>query len=385
LIENRPRGTFRGMAIKLLHTADWQLGKPFSRFEGDVGAVLREARLNAVERIAELASEADVNAVLVAGDVLESEHAEPGLLRRMVHRMAGFAGPWLLLPGNHDPARPGGVWDRFQSSGDCPDTIRVLAKPEPVSLEGGRLVVLPAPLMQKHVSGDPTSWFDSADLPAGAVKVGLAHGSVPELLAGQAASPNAIPLNRAEQVGLDYLALGDWHSVLQVGPRTWYSGTPEPDDFTRSGLGEVLLVTLSEPGAPISVDRRRTGRHIWQTSRVDLGVLPDHAVVADQLEAITAGIETPAETVLRLTLDGTLDLAGRAALDAALERLEARLRHLEHREDGLTISASAADIEAFATEPLIKEAVAALIASDDPAAPAALRLLHATCQRLERG
>jgi ABC-type phosphate transport system auxiliary subunit len=147
----------------------------------------------------------------------------------------------------------------------------------------------------------------------------------------------------------------------------------------------VLLVTLSESGAPISVDRRRTGRHIWQTSRVDLGVLPDHAVVADQLEAITAGIETPAETVLRLTLDGTLDLAGRAALDAALERLEARLRHLEHREDGLTISASAADIEAFATEPLIKEAVAALVASDDPAAPAALRLLHATCQRLERG
>ena len=282
------------MAIKLLHTADWQLGKPFSRFEGDVGAVLREARLDAVERIAD-ARQARPTSKPCWWRATCSRASTPSraCCGAWCTAWRGFAGPWLLLPGNHDPARPGGVWDRFQSSGDCPDTIRILAKPEPVPLEGGRLVVLPAPLMQKHVSGDPTSWFDSADLPAGAVKVGLAHGSVPELLAGQAASPNAIPLNRAEQVGLDYLALGDWHSVLQVGPRTWYSGTPEPDDFTRSGLGEVLLVTLSEPGAPIAVDRRRTGRHIWQTSRVDLGVLPDQAVVADQLEAITAGIETP--------------------------------------------------------------------------------------------
>lgn len=373
------------MAIKLLHTADWQLGKPFSRFEGDVGALLREERLAAVERIAELASKADVTAILVAGDVLESEHAEPALLRRMVHRMARFAGPWLLLPGNHDPARPGGVWDRFKSSGDCPDNVLVLSEPTPLPLAGGRLVLLPAPLTQKHVSGDPTAWFETADLPAGAIKVGLAHGSTAELLAEQAASPNSIPLNRAERVGLDYLALGDWHSVLQVGPRTWYCGTPEPDDFTKSGQGEVLLVTFSEPGIPAAVERRRTGRHVWQTRTVDLGDLADRSVIADQLEAIVAGLDTPSETVLRLTLDGTLDLAGRAALDEVLERLEARLRHLEHRDEGLATAASEADLEAFATEPLLAEVVAALNDSDDPAAPAAIRLLHATCQRLERG
>jgi DNA repair exonuclease SbcCD nuclease subunit len=218
------------MAIRLLHTADWQLGKPFTRFaEGDSGAILREARFDAVRRLGALAVEVEAAAVLVAGDILESEHAEPAVLRRMVARMEGFAGPWLLLPGNHDPARPGGIWDRFLASGDCPANVHILREPVPFPLLDGRLVVLPAPLRQKHGHGDPTAWFDSTALPAGAVKVGLAHGAVPELLPEAAQGPNPIPRNRAEEAGLDYLALGDWHSCQQVGPRAWYSGTPEPD------------------------------------------------------------------------------------------------------------------------------------------------------------
>lgn len=372
------------MTIRLLHTADWQLGKSFQRFAGgDLAALLREARLAAIERLASLAVAHDVAAVLVAGDVLDHEHAEPGLLRRMVHRMAGFAGPWLLLPGNHDPARPGGVWDRFAASGDCPDNVRLLGEPEPVSLQGGRLVVLPAPLRQKHVSVDTTEWFDRAVLPAGAIKVGLAHGGVPALLPGQSDSPNPIALDRAERAGLDYLALGDWHSVLQVGPRTWFCGTPEPDDFTRSGLGQALLVTLPGPGQPATVQAVETGRHAWHTRKVDLGHGPDARAIDDQMEALAADLGAPGETVLRLTLDGALDLAGRAALDAALQRLESRLRHLEIEDGSLSTAASEADLAAMASEPLLAEVVAALARSADPAAPLAMRLLHGTWQRLE--
>jgi len=38
---------------------------------------------------------------------------------------------------------------------------------------------------------------------------------------------------RADEGHLDYLALGDWHSCKEVAPRTWYAGTPEPDDFDQ--------------------------------------------------------------------------------------------------------------------------------------------------------
>lgn len=374
------------MTLRLLHTADWQLGKPFTRFGGDdLGALLREARFAAVRRLAELATAEKVTAVLVAGDILESEHAEPALLRRMVARMAGFAGPWLLLPGNHDPARPGGVWDRFLASGDCPANIHVLKEPVPLPLAEGRLVVLPAPLRQTHVAGDPSEWFATASLPSGVTRVGLAHGAVRDFLPAAAHGPNPIASDRAERAGLDYLALGDWHSALRVGPRAWYSGTPEPDDFTKSGIGEALLVTLPGQGLPPLVERRRTGQHQWREARLALGHGADAAAIEDQLAALLADIAAPGETILRLALDGTLDLQGHAALEAAIERRRAGLRHLEAVTDGLSSAPSEADLAALARDPAIAQAAAALRGSADPAAALALRLLHAEWQRLEQG
>lgn len=57
------------MPLRLLHSADWQIGRVFSQFEPDDAASLFEARFHAVERLAALAVENGVDAVLVAGDV----------------------------------------------------------------------------------------------------------------------------------------------------------------------------------------------------------------------------------------------------------------------------------------------------------------------------
>ena len=41
--------------IKLLHTADWQIGKQYGQFDTDDAALLAEARFSVVERLAQLA------------------------------------------------------------------------------------------------------------------------------------------------------------------------------------------------------------------------------------------------------------------------------------------------------------------------------------------
>ena len=46
-------------------------------------------------------------------------------------------------------------------------------------------------------------------------------------------------------MGLDYLGLGDWHDQRQIGPATWYSGTPEADGFKHAAASGALLVTLA--------------------------------------------------------------------------------------------------------------------------------------------
>lgn len=384
MIQTGAHGTLVAMAIRLLHTADWQLGKPFTRFSGDIGAILREERFAVLRRIAALATEIDAAAVLVAGDILESEHTEPRVLRQMLARMRDYSGPWLLLPGNHDPARPGGVWDRFAASGDCPPNVHVLREAVPLTLLDERLVILPAPLWQKHVADDPTAWFEQTTLPAAAVKIGLAHGAVPELLPESAGGTNPIARDRAERAGLDYLALGDWHSARQVGARTWYSGTPEPDDFTKSGIGEVLEITLAASGAPPTVERRRVGRFTWTSFNLKLGQTDDAVGIADRLAALIGSLAAPAETVLRLAVTGHIDLAADAALAAAVDRLAADLRHLELASDGLAILPSDNDLADFAAEPLIGDVAERLRASADPAAPLALRLLAGEWRALER-
>lgn len=42
--------------MKLLHSAGWQLGKPFGRFEPDLRAALTEARFDAIETLGRLAA-----------------------------------------------------------------------------------------------------------------------------------------------------------------------------------------------------------------------------------------------------------------------------------------------------------------------------------------
>ena len=79
--------------ISFLHTADWQIGRVFSQFEPDDAAALFEARFKAVERLAALATERNVDAVLVAGDVFDAQTIADKTVRRLFNALQGFAGP----------------------------------------------------------------------------------------------------------------------------------------------------------------------------------------------------------------------------------------------------------------------------------------------------
>ena len=70
------------MTFRLLHSADWHIGKVFGGFPSDIAALLREARLNAVTRLAEAARAHGAQHIVVAGDVFDS----PGLPDRVLRK-----------------------------------------------------------------------------------------------------------------------------------------------------------------------------------------------------------------------------------------------------------------------------------------------------------
>ena len=58
--------------FRFVHTADWQIGRQYQRFEPEDAAALFEARFAVVQRIADYATQHDCDAVLVAGDVFDA-------------------------------------------------------------------------------------------------------------------------------------------------------------------------------------------------------------------------------------------------------------------------------------------------------------------------
>ncbi len=373
------------MAITFIHTADWQLGKPFGSIEGDTAALLREERFAVVKRIAALATACDVDAVFVAGDVFDSVTTPDQVIRRALEAMKTYGGAWVLLPGNHDPALSESPWTRIQRIGR-PDNVILALTPEPLLLADGKLALLPAPLTRKSEPDDVTRWMDAAETPPGTLRIGLAHGSISNRLP-QGDANNEIADDRATTARLDYLALGDWHGAMEIAPRTWYSGTPEPDRFPRNDPGNVLVVTIdgggAGGGAAPRVEKVAVGRFQWRRCEISCGVGGEE----DPASGIEATIESvagrPEDTLLHLSVSGTMDLAGRRRIEGCLDAWQARLVYLHRDLERLIDEPSPDDLDSIDRSGFVRAAIDVLKAkADDPADPAreiartALRILY---------
>lgn len=357
--------------MKLIHSADWQLGKPYGRFEPEVRAALSEARFDAIDAIGVAAAEQQVDYVLVAGDIFDTEGPEDRTIVQAIARMERHQCRWWLLPGNHDFARSGGLWDRVRQRAGA--SIAILSEPTPTEIEPGTWV-LPAPLLHRHSVEDPTSAFDQMETPGASLRIGLAHGSILNF-GSTGETPNQIPIDRSARSGLDYLALGDWHRALEVNERTWYSGTPECDRFRHEEPGQALLVDL-EPGRAPVVTPLRTGRFQWLRCS---WMVNDLAAFNAQCASLLAGIAPPT-TLVELTLAGITSLADRVAMLGRLEHdVGHQLRFLDVRAADLVGRPTEDDLAGLAVEGMLGLAAEKLFArldAEGPDAPIARRALE---------
>lgn len=364
------------MSLTFLHTADWQLGKPFASVREDAKRHrLQQERLHVVQRLADLARGSGAAFVLVAGDLFDSAQVTKHTVSAACAAIGTMGVPVVVIPGNHDHGGPGSIWeqDYFKREKDSlAPNLQVLLSPEPVTVGGA--LIFPAPLLRRHEPGDPTAWIrtrcQDPSLPADLPRIVLAHGtiqgfgSVMDDEDESAAAANWIDLSRLPEGTVDYIALGDWHGTKQVGPRAWYSGTPEIDRFPKGGgndPGNVLRVTVSRGGLP-QVEVIRTTRFTWAENRFQFG---DDAGL-DRLSAwLDETIGTRGdEHLLSLGLEGSLGIGAAGRLDQLLETWAARLIRLKlnHR---VTIAPSDEEIIGLtqrAYDPLISTVASQLVA-----------------------
>lgn len=358
------------MTRRFLHSSDLHLGKAFGGFPEAIRNRLREARHGAIARLAQVARAGGADLVLLAGDSFDAETPAPDTLRHALRAMAEAADlRWVMMPGNHDSLAASELWRRVAS--EAPDNLLAVTSPAPLALHPD-LWLLPAPCTQRRPGRDLTEAM-SAPTPEGALRLGLGHGAVTDF-SGEEGTPGIIPPDRAALSGLDYLALGDWHGSLQIGPATWYSGTPEADSFKHDSPATALLVELTA-GAPAEVSAVPTGSFGWLRPEIDL--LPGDealALLTDRLPPRTGR----RDLLLRLTARGRLALSDLLAFRQALERAAPDFGWFEADLSALAAQTRAEDLDQIDHAGALRQAAEALLAeTTDPALPAETRALAA--------
>ena len=355
------------MTFTFLHTADWQIGKAFGGMPKDVAVALAEARLAAIDRLADAASAAGARHVLVAGDAFDSQTLSAKTVRQALARLGRHSGlTWHIIPGNHDAHRPGGLWERLLAD-DPPANFRAYLTAQAAEIERG-VWLLSAPLFGRATGSDPTAHFDALATPAGALRIGLAHGSVRGFGSdGEAAV--AIAAGRAASARLDYLALGDWHGVTRIDPRTWYSGTPEPDRFAANEPGHALIVRIGAAGAVPDVETIRTARFSWLRHELVFRQSEDFAQLDAAISATAARLS---DVLLRLDISGRATAAQRREISRSIIGLEAALKHLDVDVSRLAVRAEGAGLELLGAVGQLRQVGDSLARmAGDPSAPQA--------------
>lgn len=296
------------VTTKLLHTSDWQVGKVFRFVNDGTMGLLQEARLSAIVRLGEQAMNHGVGHVLVAGDVYDMEALSPRSLNQPLERMRNFEKvTWHLMPGNHDPHRPHGLWDQILRRG-LPDNVIVHITSEPQIFENDGFAVLPAPLHYRRMLRDPTAHMDQVATPDGIIRVGLAHGTVTGFGSADKDVPNYISPDRPNVAGLAFLALGDWHGQKKINDKVWYSGTHETDAFGINGGGQALLVEVENAEAVPVVTAVDTGHYQWMTFREQINGRDD----IDTLATTLRGSDDHLNRILaRVSIEGAISLRDR--------------------------------------------------------------------------
>jgi exonuclease SbcD len=338
----------------LLHLADVHLGARHADM-GVAAVKQRERQGAAFARSIDEGLKASADVALICGDLFDS-NAQPrrsvegavAELRRLTNRGVRV----VIIPGTHDVYDKRSIYRAFDLAAMAglprgSDLLTVLTPETPeLLLKDLDLILYGRVFATKRAPGSPLAGFDVRADDRAAWKVGLIHGS--RQIPGLVDSDDVI-FTDAEVAGsgLDYLALGHWHSYSsgRSGGTTWaYPGAPEPVAVDQDGAGSVCLVRL-EDGAggdsSVHVERVRVGRTVFRAESVDAADVTSQAALVEQMR----GLADP-DLVLSISIDGIAADELEFDPDEIARTLAADFLHVRVRDRSATEVADAPDLPA---------------------------------------
>ncbi|MBD3382418.1 MAG: hypothetical protein GF404_09495 [candidate division Zixibacteria bacterium] len=249
---------------KILHTADIHLGIKLSGL-GKSGDKVRAALKDSISKLVEIALEQKVDAVVIAGDLFDSNRISKPLFdfaMREISRLEDV--PVVLIPGTHDCLEEQSVYVTMEEA-ECPKNLFIFDHPDKNKLEfPERGLTFYCNVNTSRTSSEsPLADLKPDETPG--THIAIAHGSVQ--IPGKSSPKDwPIKLDEIENSGFDYVALGHWHSYFRLPTLkvpAVYSGTPEPMSFKHQDAGWASLVEF-EPDK-VEIEKVKLGKLEWNT------------------------------------------------------------------------------------------------------------------------
>jgi exonuclease SbcD len=284
--------------IKILHTGDVHLGAKFS-FLGPNGREHRQQLLSTFSKTVGLALTSQVDYFLITGDLFDSNFpSRPTLdtLLAELKRLGDEGIEVLLVPGTHDRLNRDCIYN--QDVWDSLPHLHVFREEGWSELRmKTRDVIFYGWGYQGRCEGDVLKQLPPAPASGEAWRVALLHGSLlrPGLIEDDEVTFSSFNLKTS---GLDYLALGHWHSFqdLSAGKTaSAYCGSPEAL-YVGEESGKVALVTLAKGKSeikPISM-----GKRVFLREEIDMHNISDRNRLKEQIRQL-ASRDTFLEVVLK--------------------------------------------------------------------------------------
>ena len=348
--------------LKLLHTADWHLGRRFPQFPDDAQKRLSRARMEVVGRILDLARRHDVNAVLCVGDLFDEPTPLADFWEGLAKTFQEYRGPRIpvfLVPGNHDPLTPESIWaTRHPFRSRLPNWVHVVDRDD-FSFELSPDAVLYArPCRSEAGETDLALALPVRALDDRRLRIGCVHGCTFDIEGYQTNFP--ISRDAGVQRGLNYLAIGDSHSFRDVTTSspvpTVYPGTPEPTSFDEAGAGSVAVVAMFRAGLRPRVTAESVA--FWRWVDVNCRNLNElrNLLIKPDLE----------RHVVRLHLDMVVSVAEQSEVERIVNELQGtdashgRVGVLLLNSENLRLEPGSAEAFPETLPPVIKDTIARL-------------------------
>jgi DNA repair exonuclease SbcCD nuclease subunit len=314
------------MRFRFIHAADLHLDTPFqglARVSENMAALLRDASLDAFDRVVQAALDHKVAFVLFAGDIYDGEQRGVRAQLRFLSGLERLAAQGIrafIVHGNHDPV---GGWSAIR---DWPAGVTVFGscgvEHVPVEVDGVRVATVSGISYDRgEVTENLALRFPRGghrDAHAG-FRIGLLHCSVGEQPEHSSYSPCS--LADLSAAAIDYWALGHIHraAVIQEGnPWVVYAGNTLGRSAKPAEMGAKGVMLVEVDALEVrSVRFLPTDPVRFVPIAVDIAELGEGSDLA----------ELKAELIRR-----ALELVGPAAQRALLVRAELRGRGALHSD-----------------------------------------------------